>query len=717
MHTSVPFGRNPQQTTAQVARDRLLAMLRNARTRLETWLGLERDRLVLWLPVAYGTGILMYFALPREPPPTVVPLAWLATAALVLAPFASTKLAPARFPLLLLACLAAGLGCGKWRSDHVAAPVLKRPATFNLEGRVRLVEPRGTRMRLLLDELSVEGLAAERTPERLRVTTPARSGLVPGARVRLRARLLPPSGPSWPRGYDLARQAWFERVGAVGYALGHLVILEQAETRAVADHIAALRQELALAARARIGGDAGGVAAALLTGLRGDISDRVWREMQASGLAHLLAISGLHLGLVAGAVFVAGRFLFALIPPLALRIPARKPAAVAALVASFGYLLLAGAPVPTRRAFVMVAVALFAVIIDRNPLSMRLVAVAAGVVLGLQPEAVVSVSFQMSFAAVIALIAWFERRSDAITADGAQAPSGLIARLWAYLRMVLITTLLASLATMPFAAFHFQKVATYGVAANLLAVPLTAFWIMPVGLIGLALYPFGLAGPAFDLMGLGVRALLAIAHSVSALPGASVAVAAWPNAALALFVAGGLWLTLWRQSWRFAALPILALATALGLFARPPDLLASPRLAQLALRTGDGVMLLQERVRDAFLRRQWQAAMLADKVISPPPRATAHPTITCTVRDCVVDDGPGARIAVVFLPDALAEACRRADLVITALRAPKCANARVIDGVALRSSGGLAIWLEDGGYHLETVAEARGLRPWASGAE
>lgn len=716
MHTHAPSGRSPAVAIARRLCDRCPTLLRAAGARLGTWIALERERIVLWLPVSFGAGILIYFALPREPAAIFAPAALLSAALIAAAPLLWPRLRPLALPFLLLACLPAGLAAGKLRSDFVAAPVFARPGTFTLEGRVRLVEPRGERMRLLLDGLRVADLAAERTPARVRVTVPAREDVVPGAGVRLRARLLPPSGPSWPRGYDLARREWFEGVGGIGWSLGEVALLEPPAAAGLADHIAALRRDIALEARSRIGGEAGGVAAALLTGLRGDIPDRVWSDMQASGLAHLLAISGLHLGLVAGAVFFAARLLFAAIPPLALRIPARKPAAVAALAASFGYLLLAGAPVPTRRAFVMIAVALFAVVIDRNPFSMRLVAVAAAVVLALQPESVVSVSFQMSFAAVVALIAWFERRTEAPDPDAAPAPSGLPDRLRHYLLLVVTTTLLASLATLPFAAYHFQRVAAWGVLANLIAVPLTAFWIMPAGLVGLALHSVGLAGPAFDLMGTGVALLLAVARTVSGLPGASVLLPAWPDAALALFVAGGLWLAIWQQPWRFAALPVLAVAIALGLLARPPDLLASPELDQLALRTADGGMVLRERVRDAFLRRQWQAAMLARDVVPPPVHATAGATVACDALGCVLDGGPGARIAVVFLAGALAEDCRRADLVITALRVRRCQGpARLVDGAELRRSGGLAIWLEDDGYRIETVAGARGDRPWTGG--
>lgn len=673
----------------------------------------ERDRLVLWLPVAFGFGVVIYFALPREPPAMLVPAAAAAAAMLIGAGFARRASRTLRLACLPLACLLAGLGTGKLRTELVTAPVLARSGTHTLEGRIALVEPRGDRVRLLLEEPAIAGLAPERTPMRVRITAAGGEGLRPGMRLRVRARLSPPSGPTWPRGYDYARRAWFERLGAIGHALGAPVVIAPVERLTAADAIAHLRRHIAERARTRIGGEPGGVAAALLTGLRGDIPDRVWRAMQASGLAHLLAISGLHLGLVAGAVFFAARYLFAAIPPLALRLPARKPAALVALLASFLYLLLAGAPVPTRRAFVMIAVALVALVIDRNPFSMRLVAIAATVVLLLQPESVVSVSFQMSFAAVVALIAWFERSGHPAETPAEAGERGPLVRLRDYALLVLTTTLVATVATLPFAAFHFQRVALWGVLANLLAVPLTAFWIMPAGLLALALLPFGLDGPAFDVMGAGVAWLLAVAGTVASLPGASLPLAAWPDAALVLFVLGGLWLAIWQRPWRLLGLPPMAAALLFGLAARPPDLLAAPWLDQAALRAADGTVLLHERVRNAFLRRQWRAAMLADEVRELRADVAVAPDVACDPLGCVLDRGPGARVALVLLAGALAEDCRRADLVITALRVRRCEGpARLVDGPALRRAGGVAVWLEEGGYRLETVAERRGERPW-----
>ena len=258
------------------------------------------------------------------------------------------------------------------------------------------------------------------------------------------------------------------------------------------------------------------------------------------GLAHLLSISGLHIGLVAGILLFGLRAGLALIPPLALRIPTKKVAAIAALAATGGYVLLAGAPVPAQRAFVMTAIVMVAILTDRSALTMRLIAWAAAAVALVRPEAVLGASFQMSFAAVTALIATHE----ALAKKRSRGPRTLASRVTRELAAVALTSFIAGTATAPFAAYHFHRLADYGVLANLVAVPITGFWVMPLAILAFALMPFGLEGWALVPMGWGIEAIIVVAQWVAALPGAAVQVPAMPSAALAVVVVGGLWVRL-----------------------------------------------------------------------------------------------------------------------------------------------------------------------------
>ena len=388
------------------------------------------------------------------------------------------------------------------RTHLVEAPALERRGAYEIEATVLLVEDHINGQRLTLGEAVIDGLDPEATPGQIRVSVRTKDpAVVPGDRVRLRAMLMPPSPPVEPHGFDFARHAYFMQLGAVGYGLDRPELLMRAQSRSWSLALSALRQAIANEITEVVPGDAGAIAVALLTGLRGALSDQIWEEWAITGIAHLLSISGLHLAIVAGTLFFAVRIVLALAPPLALRLPTKKIAALVALIGSFGYLLISGAPVPTQRSFIMTALMLLAVMVDRNPFSMRLVVFAAVVVLMREPDTLLGASFQMSFGAVVALIAVYETGA----AKRPPGAGGLGWRLLLYVAGVALTTLVASAATTPFSIYHFSRFSTYGTLTNLLAVPLSAVWIMPLGMLGLLLIPLGLAGPASSSWARGSR--------------------------------------------------------------------------------------------------------------------------------------------------------------------------------------------------------------------
>ncbi len=668
----------------------------------------ERERWFLWLPVALGSGIALYFSLPSEPPPALGPILLLmitAAAWLVL-----RHGPPGSMPLWLgLGAVALGLSVASLRTQLVTAPVLERRGAYMLDGRVLLVEERVRGQRLLLDQPQIEGIEAAATPLRVRVSR--RDGeppVIAGDRVHMRAMLMPPSPPGAPHGFDFARQAFFEQLGAVGYALGDVQRIEPAHEWTWQLGLARLRQHIAGAIAAAVPGDPGAVATALLTGLRGAIPEHVWHDMQVAGIAHLLAISGLHLGLVAGTLFFAVRFALALSPPLALRLPTKKIAAALALAGAFVYLLLTGMTVPTQRAFTMTALMLIAVMADRNPFSMRLVAWAALVVLVFEPESLLGASFQMSFAAVVGLIAVYE------TGVG-QRPdraAGLDRRFALYVGGVALTTLIASAATAPFAIYHFGRLPTYGVIGNLIAVPLTAFWIMPMGLLGLILLPVGLGGVCFMLMGQGVELILAVAATIAQWPGAALHLAQPPIAALIATIAGGLWLCLWRRPWRRLGLLGIALGIGLMVLARPPDLLVDRRGQIVAVRLDDGRLAISPWRRDRWITDGWLRSAGQDEAAPWPEDGAGGDDLRCDALGCVVGRR-GQRIALARRPEALEEDCALVDLVISYPRIERCPNGTPLIGpAALWQAGGLALWVERDGIETTSVREVRGERPW-----
>jgi competence protein ComEC len=426
-------------------------------------------------------------------------------------------------------------------------------------------------------------------------------------------------------------------------------------------------------------------------------------------LAHLLSISGLHMVLVAGTIVGALRYALALIEPLALRVPARKVAAVVAIAVAAGYMLLAGATVPTQRAFIMIAIALLAVIVDRDPVSMRLLAWAALVVLTLRPESILGASFQLSFAAVTALIAVYETPAVRARLRVAAADDPL-RRIGGYVLGVAATTLIASVATTPFAAFHFQTVPTYGVLANLLAVPVTAFWIMPAGLLSVLAMPLGFDAWTVPVMAAGIDVVLWIAHAAASLPGASVALSILPTAFLALVALGGLWLALWQRPWRWAGLAPITFGILLGLAHRPPDFVVAADLQMAAARTATGDLALVEWRGDRMRREQWQRGLGAARLQRVLPLKSAGDELECDPAGCVLRRS-GRAVALVRRGDALREDCVRADLVISDVGRCRSGTA-FIDGRTARASQGLAIRLLKSGPVVDTVAAHRGQWPW-----
>ncbi len=707
---------------------RSAAHARDRRGGLGTWLAenlaAERDRWALWLPVAFAAGIAIYFGLAAEPP------SWLglAGAAGAVGLYLVLRAAPNGAVLsLLAAALAAGFVVAQARTALVEAPVLaKRLGPVWVSGQVEALEPRTKGARLTLRHLAIARLDPAQTPDRARVTARVVAPeLKPGDWVRLRAVLRPPPGPSAPGAFDFARQAYFQGLGGVGFAYGAVrpgpspsaPATEAARSPSFgarwAQYWAGLRANLARRILDQLPGRSGAIAAALMTGERGAIAEADMAAMRDSGLAHLLAISGLHVGLVAGLLFLGLRLILATIPRLALDYPIKKWAAVAAVCGAFAYLMLTGAPIPTQRAFLMVALVFLAVLLDRDALSMRLVAWAAFAVLALAPESLLSASFQMSFAAVMALIAGYEalrgRRPFWFAERGPLTRAGL------YLAGVAGTSLIAGLATAPFALYHFNRIAWFGLAANMVAVPLTALWIMPWALVAFCLMPFGAEGFALRPMGWGIEAMLGVAHAVAGWPGAISAVPAMPTAGLVAVALGGVWLCLWRRPWRLAGgAAILAGLLSIPLNT-PPDILVTGDGGLLGLRAPEGDLVLSSASRQRFSAEIWRRRLgEAEAEAWPPVGASLDGRLTCDRLGCIYR-APGHIVALVTDARALHDDCAVATVVVSRVpvRRGQCPGAfRVIDRFDLWRGGAHALWLADGGVRVESAAARRGDRPW-----
>ena len=515
-------------------------------------LAAEGERRLLWLPVFFGAGIGVYFGLKVEPP------LWPGVVAAIAG--AGSSLALRRHPAwceaaLALTVSAAGFALMGETAWGRQAPMLQRHlGPLTVTGRVVDIDLAQKGWRIVVEPDPLAGLDPTGQPHRLRLHIPQTSDeLNPGDHVQLKAMLYPVPTQISPGGRDFQRELYFAGIGGVGYTFGGARRITGPEGASKAgvgwgETLRHLRAEMTRRINAVLPGSTGGVASALVTGKRGAIAEDIKQSFRDSGLSHLLAIAGLHLGLVGAVVFFAVRGGLALIPPIALRYPIKKIAAGVTLVALTCYLLISGAAIPTERAFVMNGIVFAAILIDRLRISMRICAIAAAVVLVLDPASLVGVSFQMSFGAVVALIAVYETFGGQL--GRVLRGRSLLAEVVGYCGAVVVTTLVATLGTYPFSIYHFHHIALYSPLANVIAVPLSALWTLPWGVVTCLLMPFGLERLALIPMGWGIDVTIWVAQQVSSLPGNVWTTPRLPPAGLLLISLGGLWLCLWRGSWR-----------------------------------------------------------------------------------------------------------------------------------------------------------------------
>ncbi|WFE76106.1 ComEC/Rec2 family competence protein [Roseinatronobacter sp. S2] len=673
-------------------------------------IALQRGHLFLFVPVCLALGIGAYFALPREPAAAEWALLVIVVAGVLgLLRFMAEDMSPFMLAVMLVCVgmLVAGL-----RVYLVSAPVLPFRFYGAIEGRiVKIDRSASDALRLTLDRVILEGMEGAQTPARVRVSLHGDQGYIdpaPGLRVMLTGHLSPPPAPSEPGGFDFRRLAWFEQLGAVGYTRSPVLARAPPQDGAAGLRIHRLRMQISAAVQDRLPGDAGGFASAILTGDRSGISQPRLEDLRRSNLAHLLAISGLHMGLLTGFVFALLRLLMALVPWFALRAPTRKLAALGALGAGAFYLALSGGNVATERAFIMVAVMFCAILLDRRAISLRSVAMAALVILLLRPEALVQAGFQMSFAATIALVAVFR----ALSAEREWRRS--IPRwLWPVVS-VIICSMVAGIATAPVSAASFNRLAEYGLIANLAAVPLMGLVIMPAAVLAALLAPFGLDWIGLRVMEPAILWILRVAETVSGFDGAVMPVvqpAPWVLPVLAL---GGIWIVIWRGrgAWLGAGAVVLALLGWVHGSDRP-DLLIAHDGVVLGLMGEGGRMISRDRA-GSFAVQSW---LQADGDLGAQTDGFARAGLS-DPRTPAVQMRSGGLDVVHLLGqrglDYLPDLCTDGRIVVTSAQPDtRSGTCLLITPRDLRASGAISISTQGGGgMVMRRVADTGGARPW-----
>lgn len=690
------------------------------RLSLGRWLEADLARLSLWTPAAIGLGAGLYFGLKAEPD-------WrFAVAALIISVVAALQFPGLRRVFTAFALAALGFAAADWRTAQVHAPQITRElGIVETSGRLISVEQSASQRRYVLAVETIDGLSPEQLPARVRLTWRGDGfEAKPGDRITVRAGLSPPPPPVAPGAFDFARQLYFQKIGGVGFAVTAPQVDPSAPKswrQRAAARVETMRLSMAQRIVTAAPGEGGAILAAIVTGKREAISERAEAALRDAGLAHLLAISGLHMGLATGLVFFAVRFGLAAIEPLALRYPIKKWAAAAALASGLFYLILSGGGWSARRAFIMTGILFAAILVDRRALSLRNVAVAAVIILLTTPEALFSPGFQMSFAAVTALIAGYEWLSQRTQP---KHDASWLTWLKRYVVALAVTDIIAAIATAPYALFHFNRVALYSLPANMAAMPLMGVFIVPFALIALLLTPFGLDGWAWMAAAKGMEAVLAIASGVSGLSGAVSTTPQWPQSAMLALTAGGLWLCLSRKPWRLAGLAAIPLAWALVAASRPPVLFVSPTGLNAGVvmeeSTGEEALYVHSTRREKFAASLWaEAAGMDPETVKPKPLRNSF---TCDEGGCAGPVSDRNTVTAAFVADeaSLAEDCQRADLVIAFFPARaadwRACEAVLIDRRSAWRRGAHAVWIErDGTFRVRTAREARGERPWTGG--
>ncbi len=672
----------------------------------------QRGRLLLWLPVCLSLGIGFYFLIDFEPMAGLVQILCAVNAMLFVLAFIERSRTSAIL-LRVSAIILMGFLLAVFRSHIVAEPVLGWRYYGPVEGVIVGIDrSNANRPRLTLTDLDLGKISKSRTPAFIRVSLHSDIGLDylrPGARVRTIGNIAPPTGPVEPGGFDFQQYAWFKRLGAVGYSREPVELVVGSKLNSYTLRLFDLRMRIAAHVRGQIDGQTGAFAAAIVTGDRSAIDPAMLDDLRASNLAHLLAISGLHMGLLVGFIFGFVRYGFALVPIIALHYPTKKIGAVLALIAGFAYLQISGAAVATERAFIMVGVMLVGVLLDRPAITLRAVAMAATVLLIFRPESLLQAGFQMSFAATTALVASFEFLKYQRHWQAIQFGTG---RIFQPFVALFISSFIAGAATAPFAAFHFNQFSQFGLIANLGSVPVMGLLVMPSAVVAGLLTPFGLENLPFWVMGQGVEWILGVAHFVAGLDGSVRYVPKGSNYVLPLVAFGAVLFILWRGAGRLLGTVLCMIAFGIWVGTSRPDVLISDTGRLLGVVLNQKRALNRER-GNGFSARVWlendgdkiEQILAADRYAG--------------FSDAMVIDVGTAKIGYLWSKKTqlseLETYCRNTDILISPnWKQDLSGDCIHISQFYLRYNGSVAITFKDGQAKIKTARQVTGARLWNS---
>lgn len=671
----------------------------------------EQPRWILWLPVAVGTGIVGYFHLSSEPP---IWLGFGLCCGTGFVWFLCRRHLGGYLVLSFFLGVSIGFTAAQLRTYALSTVMLRSALSArDIEGTILQIEEMPSRLRLTLGDVQVMDARFSEPLSSVRLTlrgkfANAATKLKPGDRIHLDAVLLPPSEPVAPGAYDFRRKAYFAGISAVGFATSSPRLLKEG-AKSFRLRLDRFRHSVTTLLRNGIGETEGAIAASLVTGDRAGIPENVRQAFADSGLAHILAISGLHLSIAAGLAFLLIRRGLSLFPFVVLRYPVKKWAAGAALVFAFCYLLVSGMSIPAQRACIMTSMVLLGILVDRTAITLRNVALTAIFILMIMPESLMSPSFQMSFAAVIALVSGYEALRQPLAEWQAKSES-TFKRLCLYLFGILVSTILATAATTPYVIYTFNRFTLHAIPANLVSIPLLSFVIMPLLVVFLILSPFGLEGLVNYLLKVTVGWMIHIALEVSRWPGSVVFVRAMSPLGLALFTLGALWLTLWKTRWRWSGVAGIVASVCVMTLTSPPDLYVLAEKKLVALNGREGGIWVNSLRSGRFARESWMKMMATKKCdkFNNLLKKKAQKLLSVADKGYVFH----AVAADVFLQEDSESFDHHSIHDDWLCRLVHQTTGQTLEADRLMEKGGHLVWITPQGFDIQTVADEVGNRPW-----
>lgn len=651
----------------------------------------EKYNLMLWAPIFQCIGILTYFSLSFEP--NYMSIFLLLSPILILIVVLYRKYA--MLSIALIAVLV-GFTASKLRTDSVNTSILsKERYVKDIVATVKDINDRGSYKQFLLYEIKNTKFKLDNV--RISVRTKVEKGIKIGNQVKLSAKLFPPKIAPSEYAYDFARIAYYQKISATGFATSKIVLYKKAEARKFQEYIESFRQYIYENLQQNTKKPHADIISALLIGKKDGIDQKTMNAIRDSGIAHLFAISGLHLSFIAGLFFIVFRNLFAISETLTLKYNTKKISAFLTILPTTFYLLITGMQISAQRAYIMVILVLIAIMIERKYRGLIAIAVAASVILIVEPEAILKPGFQMSFSAVLALVASYQINANKL----------FKIKIIKYFVSIMISSVIASLATVPYTIYNFNYFSISGIITNLIAIPIVTLIIIPLGIIYVLLIPLGIEWIIMPLIERPIDSVLYITNAIASLQYLVIPIRTLPASSIIIITLGLLWLCLWERNWRFFGIFFIVLGIFSSAMYRTPDILVSAD--NLAVKEDDNLLYSLTRKNRNFVVKTWAKQNGQNQILNHIKYNNSNKRLSCSDYDCVYNKGKNKSALLAYKED-IVESCKNVDLVIqlSKFNYPAC-NTKTIKYADLEAYGTHSVWLTDSGIK---VSKVRSNRPW-----